>query len=144
MRVLVKKVRDVADPTYANVGDSGFDLRNANGFAVYLEPGEQGIIPTGLAFSIPEGFEIQVRPRSGLAAKDSLMVTNSPGTIDAGYRGEVCVILYNAGNRTIILMPGDRIAQAVVAPVVRAEFEVVSELDDTERGEGKFGSTGMN
>jgi len=100
------------------------------------------LIPTGLAFEIPAGFEVQIRPRSGLSLKTGLMVVNSPGTIDADYRGEVKIIIGNLGNKSEEICHGDRIAQMVFCPIIQAKFEVVSELSDTSRGAGGFGSTG--
>jgi len=109
---------------------------------VTLRPGESALIPTGIAIALPEGFEAQVRPRSGLAAKYQVTVLNAPGTIDADYRGEVKVILVNLGTEPATIAPGDRIAQLVAAPVSRASFEAAAALAPTERGAGGFGSTG--
>lgn len=109
-----------------------------------LAPGERKLIPTGLSMEIPLGFEIQVRPRSGLSFKTGLMVVNAPGTIDADYRGEIKVILGNLGQNDEVITHGDRIAQLVLCPVWQASFEVASELSETERGSGGFGSTGKN
>jgi dUTP pyrophosphatase len=107
-----------------------------------VAPGGRCAVSTGLALAIPEGFEAQVRPRSGLALREGLTVVNSPGTIDSDYRGEVKVLLVNLGDRPVTIEPGQRVAQLVVAPVAQADFAVVDELADTERGEGGFGSTG--
>ncbi|MFD1253775.1 MULTISPECIES: dUTP diphosphatase [Devosia] len=107
-----------------------------------LLPGKRALVPCGFAMALPEGFEAQVRPRSGLAAKHGITVLNSPGTIDADYRGEVKVILVNLGEEPFVIRRGERIAQMVVAPVVRPVFEVSDELEETQRGEGGFGSTG--
>jgi dUTP pyrophosphatase len=107
-----------------------------------LAPGARALVPTGLAFAIPEGFEVQVRPRSGLAIRHGLTVLNTPGTIDSDYRGEVKVILVNLGSEPVTVRRGDRIAQAVVAPVVQAVVMEVENLDETGRGSGGFGSTG--
>ena len=101
------------------------------------------MIPTGLFFEIPEGYEVQIRPRSGLAAKNGVTVLNTPGTIDSDYRGEINVILINLGDKPFTVNNGDRIAQMLVAPVIQAEFSVVTSLDETERGAGGFGSTGV-
>ena len=130
-------------PEYAHAGDSGFDLRAAIRETVTIPPQERVLIPTGLRFEIPDGYEIQVRPRSGLALHCGVTTLNTPGTIDAGYRGEVQVILYNADKECQhSILRGDRIAQAVLAPVGRAlmSFEFVD--TSTKRGEGGFGSTG--
>lgn len=132
-------------PSYARDGDAGFDLRLAipEGEALLLQPGDRAAVPTGLCFDVPGGYELQVRPRSGLALRAGLDVLNSPGTVDSGYTGEVKVILRNAGHDAIELTRGDRIAQAVVAPVIRAEFVVVDALEETDRGAGGFGHTGV-
>lgn len=141
-RVRVRRVRDVALPRQAHPGDAGFDLAAAEG-PVTLAPFGRAMIPTGLIFEIPHGFEIQVRPRSGLAAKRGITILNAPGTIDAGYRGEVCVILYNATNEEAVIERGERIAQAVFARVETIEWEEAEELAASARGEGGFGSTGI-
>jgi dUTP pyrophosphatase len=111
---------------------------------VQLAPGQRALIPTGLRLAIPQGFEGQVRPRSGLAARHGITVLNSPGTIDSDYRGEICVILINLGSEPYTISHGDRIAQLVIAPTTRAELVEVESLDTTERGEGGFGSTGVS
>lgn len=131
-------------PQYQSAGASGFDVRAQVLSTIILKPGERALIPTGLSFEIPVGFEIQARPRSGLAAKQGLSVLNTPGTIDADYRGEVKIILVNLGAEPIQILDGDRVAQLVVAPVYQAQFQLVSELSDTERGAGGFGSTGKS
>jgi len=127
-------------PAYASEGAAGMDVLAAED--VTLAPGARHGVATGLAFAIPEGFEIQVRPRSGLALKHGISVPNAPGTIDSDYRGEVKVILINHGDQAFEVKRGDRIAQLVLAPVTRANWLVVDQLDETERGEGGFGSTG--
>lgn len=127
-------------PAYATAGAAGMDLRSD--VPVTLPPGARALVPTGLAVAIPPGYEAQVRPRSGLALRSGLTCLNSPGTIDADYRGEVCVILVNLGQERIALERGERIAQLVVAPVTRAELVVVAELPATGRGSGGFGHTG--
>lgn len=134
----------VAPPRYETSGAAGCDLRAAvpESEPVTLRPGERALIPTGLSIALPEGFEAQVRPRSGLAAKFGVTCLNAPGTIDADYRGEVKVILINHGADEFIVRRGDRIAQMVVAPVAQAAFDEAFALDDTPRGEGGFGSTG--
>ncbi len=129
-------------PQYQSLGASGFDVRAQLVGPVLLNPGERAMIPTGLSFEIPLGFEIQARPRSGWAAKNGLTVLNTPGTIDADYRGEVKIILVNLGNESVVINDQDRCAQLVVAPVYQAQFELVSDLSNTERGVGGFGSTG--
>jgi dUTP pyrophosphatase len=127
-------------PAYATEGAAGMDVLAAED--VSLAPGGRHAVATGLAFAIPPGFEIQVRPRSGLALKHGITVPNTPGTIDSDYRGELKVILINHGAETFEIRRGDRVAQLVVAPVTRASWLKVDELDRTERGEGGFGSTG--
>lgn len=129
-------------PEYATVNSAGMDVRANISEAVALGPLERAMIPTGLYMAIPSGYECQVRPRSGLAAKHGLSVLNAPGTIDADYRGEVKVILVNLSNETFVIEPGERIAQIVVARHESVEWESVEVLDETSRGEGGFGSTG--
>jgi dUTP pyrophosphatase len=118
------------------------DLYAALHEEVALNPGERRLIPTGIAISVPEGYEAQIRPRSGLALKEGVTLVNTPGTIDADYRGEVGIILINHGEKPFRVKPGDRIAQMVIAPVARAELEWVESLDETTRSEGGFGHTG--
>ncbi len=130
-------------PSYQSALASGFDVRAQIAAPLTLKPGERAMIPTGLSFEIPSGYEIQARPRSGLAAKHGVGVVNSPGTIDADYRGEVKIILINYGNTDFIVQPQERISQLVVAPVVQAQFELVPDLTETVRGVGGFGSTGV-
>ncbi|HET9554739.1 MAG TPA: dUTP diphosphatase [Anaeromyxobacteraceae bacterium] len=127
-------------PRYETEGSAGLDLRADEPFA--LAPGERALVPTGLALEIPPGFEGQVRPRSGLAARHGVAIVNAPGTVDSDYRGEVKVILVNLGQAAVTFERGERIAQLVVAPVARATVEVVEALGDTGRGAGGFGSTG--
>lgn len=129
-------------PAYQSLGASGFDVRAQLGQSLNLKKGERVMIPTGLSFEVPVGFEIQARPRSGWAAKQGLTVLNTPGTIDADYRGEVKIILINLGHEDVIIHDQDRCAQLVIAPVILADFELVDELSDTDRGAGGFGSTG--
>ena len=130
-------------PAYQSVGASGFDVRaQLEGKSVILKKGERALIPTGLSFEIPVGYEIQARPRSGWAAKQGLTVLNTPGTIDADYRGEVKVIVINLGEEDVEIHDQDRCAQFVIAPIYQAQFELVEELSSTERGAGGFGSTG--
>jgi dUTP pyrophosphatase len=142
------KVRRVASrgppldlPRYESAAAAGVDLRADEPFT--LAPGERRLVPTGLAVEIPPGHEGQVRPRSGLAARHGIGLVNAPGTIDADYRGEVGVILVNHGQAPVAFARGDRVAQLVIAPVVRAEILLVEELSDTSRGGGGFGSTGQ-
>lgn len=134
---------DLSLPLYAHDEDSGMDVCAAVGDPVTLNPGERALIPTGLAFAVRPGFEIQVRPRSGLAVKHGVTVLNAPGTIDASYRGEVKVILINHGSEPFVIERGCRIAQLVLAQVTKAELTLVEELDETGRGNGGFGSTGI-
>lgn len=131
-------------PFYGSEGAAGADVRADLQENYEIAPGDFALIPTGLYFAIPEGFEIQVRPRSGLAFKDQVTVLNAPGTIDHDYRGELKVILINHGKKTFVVQPGMRIAQLVVAPVVRAHFVRSSTLTSTERGANGFGSTGTH
>lgn len=129
-------------PEYKTSGAAGADICAMLPESVIIRKGSSAVIPTGLSFSIPEGYEIQVRPRSGLAARSGVTVLNSPGTIDSDYRGEVKVILVNLGDADFEVRNGDRIAQIVVAPVVLGVFETADALDVTDRGAGGFGSTG--
>ena len=143
VKLLIKKLdKKVITPEYKTEGSSGMDLMANIKDAVFLKPGKSAIIPTGIAISIPVGYEIQIRPRSGLAAKKKITVLNAPGTIDADYRGEIKVILINLGNEKFRINPNDRIAQMVLCPVIKAELDEVDELQNTKRGEGGFGSTG--
>jgi len=129
-------------PHYASPGSAGMDLRAAIAEPVTLQPGEIGLVTTGLRLAIPAGYEAQIRPRSGLALKHGLTIPNAPGTIDSDYRGVLQVILANLGREPFTIRRGDRIAQMVIAPVSRAELRPVDQLADTERGEGGFGSSG--
>jgi dUTP pyrophosphatase len=131
-------------PSYQTANAAGLDLLAAvpKESAVLLAPGEHALIPTGLAIALPPDHEAQVRPRSGLAAKHGVTVLNSPGTIDADYRGEICVLLINHGNETFLVQRGERIAQMVIAPVTRVELVPAGSLSTTDRGSGGFGSTG--
>lgn len=138
--------RDIALPSYETQGAAGADLR-ANfpeRSGITLAPGVRALVPTGLRLAIPAGYEVQIRPRSGLALKYGIMLVNSPGTIDSDYRGPLGVILMNAGDEPFTVNHGDRIAQMVLAPVTRADFQLVEALDDTARGSGGFGSTGQS
>jgi len=140
----VQADEDVDLPFYASNGASGADVKAKISDNIVIEPGESKIVPTGLRFEIPEGYEIQVRPRSGLAAKEQVTVLNTPGTIDADYRGELLIILINHGKKPFTVTPGMRIAQIVLAPVVQAIFQRQEILAATIRGEGKFGHTGTH
>ena len=140
--IKVKALEGVSIPEYKTAGAAGADVCAFVDSPVELKPGDNALIGTGLFFAIPDGYEIQVRPRSGLAAKNGVTVLNTPGTIDSDYRGELKVILINLGKETFTVNKGDRIAQIVAAPVTRAQFNSVETLDETERGAGGFGSTG--
>lgn len=129
-------------PAYATVSSAGLDLKAVLDQPITLKPLERKIIGTGLKIALPEGFEAQVRPRSGLAAKHGITVLNAPGTIDADYRGEIGVILANLSNEAVEISPGERIAQLVVAQYTQVNWQLVNSLDATDRGEGGFGSTG--
>ena len=131
-------------PSYATIGSAGADLRAAVGTPLVIQPGERALVPTGIAMALPTNHEGQVRPRSGLAVKFGLTVLNAPGTIDADYRGEIMVPLINLGAEEFVVEHGLRIAQLVVAPFHQADFHVVDDLDDTARGDGGFGSTGLS
>ena len=137
---------DVPLPSYETAGAAGADVRanfpEAKG--ITLAPGMRALVPTGLRMEIPEGYEVQVRPRSGLALKHGISVVNAPGTIDSDYRGPVGVIMLNTGDTPFEITHGDRIAQLVIAPVVQARFEMVDGLTDSARGQGGFGSTGRS
>jgi dUTP pyrophosphatase len=134
--------KDLPLPEYATEGSAGMDLRAAIAQALVLAPGERHLVPTGLALEIPQGYEAQVRPRSGLAIKHGITMLNSPGTIDSDYRGELKVILANLGQEPFTVQPGDRVAQLIFASVVRARWDLRLELGATQRGQGGFGHTG--
>ena len=143
VKILIKKTsREVITPKYKTKGSSGLDLSAFINKKVVIKPNSSELIPTGLQVAIPEEFEIQIRPRSGLAAKESIGVLNSPGTIDSDYRGELKIILFNHGDRDFTINNGDRIAQMVLVPILKMQFEEVASLPDTVRGQGGFGSTG--
>ena len=142
--VLIKRLsKNIELPKYETNGSSGMDLSANVDKQIKIEPGKTSIVPTGISVSIPKNFEIQIRSRSGLAAKSQISVLNSPGTIDADYRGELKVILINLGNKTFVVEKGTRIAQMVLCPIVKVKFKEVDNLDDTDRGAGGFGSTGL-
>ena len=143
VKILIKKTnKEVITPKYKTNGSSGVDLSAFLDKEVVIKPNSSELIPTGLQVAIPEELEIQIRPRSGLAAKESIGVLNSPGTIDSDYRGELKIILFNHGKEDFIINNGDRIAQMVLVPIVKMEFEEVDSLPNTVRGQGGFGSTG--
>ena len=133
---------DLLLPSYQSVGAAGADLMAALAEPMEIEPGARALVPSGFTVAVPPGFEMQVRPRSGLAAKHGVTVLNAPGTVDSDYRGEVMAILINHGDSTFTIQHGDRIAQIVIAPVVTAAFEEVVATDETARGDSGFGSTG--
>ena len=143
VKILIKKTnKEVITPKYKTDGSSGVDLSAFLEKKVVIKPNSSELIPTGLQVAIPEELEIQIRPRSGLAAKESIGVLNSPGTIDSDYRGELKIILFNHSDKDFIINNGDRIAQMVLVPIVKMEFEEVDSLPSTVRGQGGFGSTG--
>ena len=139
----LENAEGIEPPAYETSGSAGMDIRAAIDAPLTLEPGKRVLVPTGFIMEIPEGFEAQIRPRSGLAFKNGVTCLNTPGTIDSDYRGEITVILVNLGAEPFAVERGMRIAQLVVAPVVQADFEEVSGLDETARGAGGFGSTGV-
>jgi len=142
-KIEFKKLRPQAQvPQYMTELAAGLDIQALPESTIKLAPGERSLVPTGLAVAIPPGFEIQVRPRSGLAVKHGIALVNSPGTIDADYRGEIGIILINHGHELFTINPGDRIAQLIVAPVCQAELLEVEHLSETDRGAGGFGHTG--
>tara|TARA_Y100001970_G_C13940340_1_gene702853 strand:- start:298 stop:738 length:441 start_codon:yes stop_codon:yes gene_type:complete len=142
-KILIKRISSkVLIPKYETSGSSGMDISAHIEKDIEILPGEKAIISSGFSLSIPKGYEIQIRPRSGLAAKKNLSVLNTPGTIDSDYRGEVKIILFNFGKEKFIVQNGLRIAQMVVCPIVQAQLEEVDELPTTSRGSGGFGSTG--
>jgi len=143
IKVLVKKLNPKAElPKYKTEGSSGMDLMALIENPIKIKPQNSALISTGLSIAIPEDTEIQIRPRSGLAAKSSISVLNTPGTIDSDYRGELKIILFNHGKEEFTVKNNDRIAQMILMPVMKAEFEEVEELPKTVRGSGGFGSTG--
>ena len=143
IKIQIKKLStSVSIPKYETPGSSGMDVAAYIKNNIIIYPGENALVATGFSLSIPVGYEIQIRPRSGLAAKKNITVLNTPGTIDADYRGEIKVILVNLGKDKFIIENGDRIAQMVVCPVIQANLEEVKELSHTKRGSGGFGSTG--
>lgn len=146
MKIVFKKLdhaKDLELPSYESEFAAGMDIRAAVTEPVTLKPGERRLIPTGLKMAMPKGYEAQIRPRSGLAYRNGITMLNTPGTIDADYRGELKVLAVNLGSETFEIKHGDRIAQMIIAPVIQAEVEEVDNLIKTERGEGGFGSTGV-
>lgn len=147
MKILInrtdKSFEDLPLPSYQTSGSAGMDLLAATDGVLTIEPGKIVMVPTSLAIALPEGYEAQIRSRSGLAAKNGIFALNAPGTIDSDYRGEIKVILSNFGEKPFEIQRGDRIAQMVIARYEKAEFELIEELPSSERGEGGFGSTGM-
>ncbi len=143
VKVLVKKLNSKAQlPKYKTSGSSGMDLMASIENPIKIEPQESALIATGISIAIPEGTEVQIRPRSGLAAKSSISVLNTPGTIDSDYRGEIKIILFNHGKEEFTINNNDRVAQMVLMPILKAEFEEVEDLPETLRGSEGFGSTG--
>jgi dUTP pyrophosphatase len=143
IKIQINKLsNEVSIPKYETPGSSGMDLAAYVEAAIIINPGDKALIPTGFSLSIPQGYEVQIRPRSGLAAKKGITVLNTPGTIDSDYRGEIKVILINLSKDKFTIKNGDRIAQMIVCPVIQARLEEVQELSDTARGTGGFGSTG--
>ena len=142
-KILIKRLsKEISLPRYETSGALGMDLDAYIETNINLKPNKSVIVPTGLSVAIPKGFEIQIRPRSGLAAKKNISVLNTPGTIDADYRGEIKVILINLSNKEFVIENGLRIAQMVVCPIIQAQLKEVDELNDTIRGKSGFGSTG--
>ena len=143
VKILIKKLNSrVKLPKYKTDGSSGMDLMALLDKPISIMPQKSELIPTGLSIAIPDNTEIQIRPRSGLAAKNNISVLNTPGTIDSDYRGELKIILYNHGSKEFVVKNEDRIAQMALVPIIKATFEVVEELPETIRGAGGFGSTG--
>ena len=143
VKVLIKKLDpNVKLPEYKSDGASGMDLLAFIKETINIKPKTSSLIPTGLSVAFSKNYEIQIRPRSGLAAKKNISVLNTPGTIDSDYRGEIKIIIYNHGNTEFVINNGDRIAQMILSPVLKIEFEEINDLPETIRGEGGFGSTG--
>ena len=143
VKILIKRLSSkVTMPQYKTIGSSGMDIAAFLDNEIFIKPSEKKIIPTGIKLKIPKGYEVQIRPRSGLAANNDVTVLNTPGTIDSDYRGEIKVILFNHGKNVFKVENGLRIAQMVLCPVIEAKLSEVEIIDETERGEGGFGSTG--
>ncbi len=147
MFVNIKKLANLNElplPSYATIQSAGMDLISANDGDIILQPMKRVVIPCGIAIALQKGYEAQIRPRSGLAAKHGITVLNSPGTIDADYRGEICVLLINLSDSDFVITRGMRIAQMIISPHSTVNWNIVEDLDDTARGSGGFGSTGTN
>ena len=143
VKILVKKFdKNIRLPTYKTSGSSGMDLMAYTKNKIIINPNKIAIVPTGIAVAIPKNYEIQIRPRSGLAAKKSISVLNTPGTVDSDYRGEIKIILINLGKKSFIIKSGDRIAQMILCPIAKGKLREVKTLPKTFRGKGGFGSTG--
>ena len=143
VKVLVKKFnKNIKLPAYKTSGSSGMDLVANNKKKIIINPGKTALIPTGIAVAIPENYEIQIRPRSGLALKNNISVLNTPGTIDSDYRGEIKIILINLSKRSFVVKSGDRVAQMILCPIGKGKLREVKKLPKTLRGKGGFGSTG--
>jgi dUTP pyrophosphatase len=143
IQLKIKRLSDIPMPKYQSEHAAGMDLHAAVKETVVLQPGQSGLIPTGISISLPIGFEAQIRPRSGLALKNQISIVNTPGTVDADYRGEIGVILINHGKNSFTVNHGDRIAQMIINKIEKPEIVEVTELDETDRGAGGFGSTGV-
>tara|TARA_Y100000590_G_C15713221_1_gene1011006 strand:+ start:723 stop:1160 length:438 start_codon:yes stop_codon:yes gene_type:complete len=143
VKILIKKFdKNIKLPTYKTSGSSGLDVMAFTKNNIIIKPGKTSIIPTGISVGIPKNYELQIRPRSGLAAKKGISVLNTPGTIDSDYRGEIKIILINLSKKSFVIKSGDRIAQMVLCPIAKAKFKQVKKLPNTIRGKGGFGSTG--
>ena len=143
VKILVKKFdKNIKLPTYKTSGSSGMDLVAYIKNKITINPGKTAMVPTGIAIAVPKNYEIQIRPRSGLAAKKSISVLNTPGTIDSDYRGEIKIILINLSKKSFVIKSGDRVAQMILCPVVKGKLREVKKLPNTVRGKGGFGSTG--
>jgi len=143
IKILVKKFdKNIKLPTYKTSGSSGMDLVAYIKNKITIDPGKTVMIPTGIAVAIPKNYEIQIRPRSGLAAKKGISVLNTPGTVDSDYRGEIIIILINLSKKSFVVKSGDRVAQMILCPVAKGKLQVVKNLPKTLRGKGGFGSTG--
>ena len=143
IKILVKKFdKNIKLPDYKTIGSSGMDLVACTKKKIIIKPGKTAMVPTGFSVAIPKNYEVQIRPRSGLAAKKNITVLNTPGTVDSDYRGEIKIILINLGEKKFVVNSGDRIAQMVVSPVIKAKLKEIKKLPNTKRGKGGFGSTG--
>jgi dUTP pyrophosphatase len=143
MQVRIKRLKNVPMPAYATSGSAGMDLSAAIDKPLVLAPGKRILVPTGIAVAVPEGFEMQLRPRSGLAIKHGISLLNTPATIDSDYRGEIIVIMVNLGDEDFTIEPGMRICQMMIVPYPKITWQEVDSLDETERGEKRFGSSGV-